>query len=88
MSVSAINQQTSGQKTQATLRRCVRWLTSPQVILSLIMLAVMFYMVIIPLYRMLLTTLTVQSSDQRCFCRYGCRNRGANLLHMEGQAIG
>lgn len=63
MSVSAINQQTSGQKTQATLRRCVRWLTSPQVILSLIMLAVMFYMVIIPLYRMLLTTLTVQSSD-------------------------
>jgi iron(III) transport system permease protein len=49
----------------ANLRRFTRWLTSPHVILSLIMLAVMFYMVIIPLYRMLMTTITFQESDIR-----------------------
>lgn len=49
----------------ARFRRFTRWLTSPHVVLSLIMLVVMFYMVIIPLYRMLETTLTVQESDLR-----------------------
>ncbi len=49
----------------ANFRRFIRWLTSPHVILSLIMLAVMFYMVIIPLYRMLMTTITFQESDIR-----------------------
>jgi len=47
------------------LRRFLRWLTTPYVFLSLIMLLVMFYMVIIPLYRMLVTTITVQESDLR-----------------------
>jgi iron(III) transport system permease protein len=63
MSVSATKKQPSGQKAQAILRRCVRWITTPQIILSLIMLAVMVYMVIIPLYRMLMTTFTVQDID-------------------------
>ncbi len=44
-------------------RRFLRWLTSPKVFLSLIMLAVLFYMVIVPLYRMFEMTLTYQDKD-------------------------
>jgi iron(III) transport system permease protein len=47
----------------ATFRRFFRWFKSPRVVLSLIMLVVMFYMVIIPLYRMGLTTVTWQPHD-------------------------
>jgi iron(III) transport system permease protein len=47
----------------AVSRRFFRWLTSPHVILSLIMLVVMFFMVVIPLYRLVLTTITWQPSD-------------------------
>lgn len=65
MAVNAIAPQSSGEKWQARLRRFFRWITSPHVILSLIMLVVMFYMVIIPLYRMVMTTITVQDSDLR-----------------------
>jgi iron(III) transport system permease protein len=50
---------------QAKIRRFIRWLTSPQVVLGLIMLAVMIYMVIVPLVRMLMTTITVQDIDLR-----------------------
>ncbi len=53
------------EKNTARLRRFYRWITSPHVILSIIMLLVMFYMVIIPLYRMIVTTFTVQDSDLR-----------------------
>ena len=49
----------------ANLRRFFRWLSDPRVILSLIMLAAMFYMVIIPLYRMLMTTITFSENDLR-----------------------
>jgi iron(III) transport system permease protein len=49
----------------ASLRRSIRWLTTPQVLLSLIMLAVMFYMVIVPLYRMVMTTITFSENDLR-----------------------
>lgn len=56
---------TFNQKMLAFLRRFFRWVTSPQVILSIIMLVVMFYMVIIPLYRMVTTTFTIQESDLR-----------------------
>ncbi len=58
----------SGDKKQlwiARLRRIFQWLSSPHVILSFIMLAVMIYMVIIPLYRMVSTTFTVQDIDLR-----------------------
>jgi iron(III) transport system permease protein len=47
----------------AISRRFLRWLTRPQVILSLIMLFLMFYMIIIPLYRMVMTTITWQPRD-------------------------
>jgi len=47
----------------ANLRRFFRWLTTPHVLLSLIMLVVLYYMVVIPLYRMVSTTLTWQPRD-------------------------
>ncbi len=47
----------------ASSRRFIRWLTSARVVLSLIMLVVMFYFVIVPLYRMLETTVTYQPKD-------------------------
>lgn len=49
----------------ANARRAWRWLTTPQVVLSIIMLFIMFYMVIIPLYRMVMTTFTFSESDVR-----------------------
>ena len=51
------------QRFVASSKRFLHWLTSTRVILSLIMLVVMFYMVIIPLYRMLETTITFQEKD-------------------------
>src|SRR5574338_53378 len=47
----------------ATGRRFIRWLTKPHVVLALIMLLIMFYMVVIPLYKLVETTVTWQSSD-------------------------
>ena len=65
MSVNAVASNDRSGKMQATLRRFFRWLTSPHVFLSLIMIAVIFYLVIIPLYRMLYTTFTVSDVDLR-----------------------
>lgn len=65
MAVTSTSSQQPGQIWTARLRRFVRWLTTPHVVLSIIMLAVMVYMVIIPLYRMLMTTITVQEIDLR-----------------------
>jgi len=45
------------------VRRFVRWLTKPHVVLALVMLAVMFVMVVIPLYKLVETTLTWQDTD-------------------------
>jgi iron(III) transport system permease protein len=47
----------------ASLRRFIRWLTKPHVVLSLIMLVLMFVMVIIPLYKLVETTVTWQDTD-------------------------
>jgi iron(III) transport system permease protein len=44
-------------------RRFLHWLTKPHVVLALIMLVLMFVMVIIPLYKLVETTVTWQSSD-------------------------
>jgi iron(III) transport system permease protein len=44
-------------------RRFIRWLTKPHVVLALIMLVVMFVMVIIPLYKLVETTVTWQDTD-------------------------
>jgi iron(III) transport system permease protein len=65
MAVSKVDQQTNAKKVHALLRRFARWISRPHVILSLIMLVVIFYMVIIPLYRMIATTVTVSESDLR-----------------------
>jgi iron(III) transport system permease protein len=63
MGTPAIARQPLSLRTFATSRRFIRWLTSAQVILALIMLVLMFYMVIIPLYRMVVTTATWQAHD-------------------------
>ncbi|RPI23498.1 MAG: iron ABC transporter permease, partial [Chloroflexota bacterium] len=47
----------------ANSRRFIRWVTTPHVLLSLIMLVILYYMVVIPLYRMVNTTLTWQPRD-------------------------
>ncbi|GIK43410.1 MAG: ABC transporter permease [Chloroflexota bacterium] len=47
----------------AAFRRFTRWLTSAKVILALIMLVIMYYMVLVPLYRMVETTVTYQERD-------------------------
>jgi len=63
MANHAIYEPPLSQLYRANSRRFFRWLTKPQVILSLIMLVVMFYMVIIPLYKLVETTLTWQLVD-------------------------
>jgi iron(III) transport system permease protein len=55
--------QPSSVRFLANLRRFFRWLTTPHVLLSLIMLVVMYYMVVTPLFRMVQTTLTWQPRD-------------------------
>jgi len=66
MAVNSVSPQPpASQVWLARLRRFGRWVTTPHVVLSIIMLAVMFYMVIIPLYRMIMTTITVQEIDLR-----------------------
>jgi iron(III) transport system permease protein len=63
MAVPAITPQPLSQRLLATSRRFFHWLTKPHVVLALIMLVVMFVMVIIPLYKLVETTITWQSSD-------------------------
>ena len=65
MAVASQDLQPSSQNWQARSRRFFRWITTPHVILSIIMIAVMFYLVIIPLYRMVVTTITVADIDLR-----------------------
>ncbi len=47
----------------ATGRRFFRWLSGAKVVLALIMLVLMAYLIIVPLYRMLATTVTFQEKD-------------------------
>jgi iron(III) transport system permease protein len=63
MQNSAILSQSLSLRIQASSRRFFRWLSKPQVILALIMLAIMFYMVVVPLYKLVETTLTWQITD-------------------------
>lgn len=65
MAVGSVTEQPVLDKVIAKARNFWRWISSPHVVLSLIMLLVMFYMVIIPLYRMIITTITVQENDLR-----------------------
>ena len=63
MAVPAITPQPVSLRMIASFRRFIRWLTRPHVVLALIMLVLMFYMVIIPLYKLVETTVTWQLSD-------------------------
>jgi iron(III) transport system permease protein len=63
MTVPVISQEPLSLRLLAGSRRFFRWLKSPKVFLALIMLVMMFYMVVIPLYRMLLTSVTWQPHD-------------------------
>ena len=63
MATPAAAQQPWSMRMLAASRRFFRWLTRTHVILSLIMLFLMFYMVIIPLYRMITATFTWQLHD-------------------------
>ncbi len=63
MATPAVAPQPLSMRVLANARRFFRWLTRPQVALSLIMLVVMFYMIIVPLYRMVETTATWQPQD-------------------------
>jgi iron(III) transport system permease protein len=59
---TSIEQSSSGSL-QASIRRFLHWLSRPHVMLSLIMLFLMYYMIVIPLYRMFETTFTWQMRD-------------------------
>ena len=50
-------------KYYAALQRFIHWLTKPQVVLSLIMVFVMIFLVVLPLYRLVETTVTYQAHD-------------------------
>ncbi len=63
MTEAVMSQTSFSQQLTANSRRFFRWLTKPHVVLSLIMLAVMFVMVIIPLYKLVETTVTWQITD-------------------------
>jgi iron(III) transport system permease protein len=59
----AISQQPFSLRMLATSRRFLRWLTSVRVVLSLIMLAIMFVMVVVPLYQLVATTVVWGPTD-------------------------
>ncbi len=63
MAVPATASQPFPQRLLAASRRFFHWLTKPHVVLALIMLVILFYMVIIPLYKLVETTVTWQISD-------------------------
>jgi len=63
MAVPANFQRPLSLKMLAFYRRFIRWMTSAKVILALFMLALMTYLVLIPLYRMIEATLTYQEKD-------------------------
>ncbi len=63
MTASDIPHISFSQQIQAGFRRFLHWLSKPHVILSLIMLVMLIYMIVIPLYRMVETTLTIQEKD-------------------------
>jgi iron(III) transport system permease protein len=65
MAVRSQTRQLFTLRLTASLRRLLHWLTKPSVLLSLILLALMTYLIIIPLYRMMAATVTVQALDSR-----------------------
>src|SRR5512136_2732636 len=63
MAVPAVVQDPLSLQLLAAFRRFIRWLTSAKVVLGLFMLVLMIYLILVPLYRMLETTVTYQEKD-------------------------
>ena len=63
MTASSLSGQSLLPRLLANARRFFRWLTDPKVALSLLMLVLMIYLIVIPLYRMVATTVTFQDKD-------------------------
>jgi riboflavin transporter FmnP len=63
MAAPTVFQQSLSLQMLATYRRFIRWLTSAKVIMALFMLALMVYLILVPLYRMLEATVTYQDRD-------------------------
>ncbi len=63
MPETTIAPQPFSERLTSNSRRFLRWLTRPQVVLSLVMLVLMFVMVIVPLYQLVATSLTWQQID-------------------------
>ncbi len=79
MQVEAASPPSSSERFIAIMRRFFRWLTKPHIMLSLIMLVIMFYMVIIPLYKLVQTTVTWQLVDVSRIA--GAHEGGLTLYH-------
>jgi iron(III) transport system permease protein len=63
MTVTTEHGSASSRKLIVAIRKFIRWISDPKVALALIMLVLMIYLIIIPLYRMVATTFTVQQKD-------------------------
>jgi iron(III) transport system permease protein len=63
MRIPATSPSPSSLRITASFRRFIHWLTNIRVILSLIMLVLMFFMVVIPLYSLVKTTITYSQHD-------------------------
>ena len=63
MTVSSTSENSFLKRALASSRRFIRWLTDPKVTISLLMLVLMIYLIVIPLYRMVFTTFTFQEKD-------------------------
>jgi len=63
MSAFGQSQNASQQSFVASIRKFIRWIKDPKVTLGLLLLVLMIYLIIVPLYRMILTTVTIQQKD-------------------------
>ena len=63
MAVPVVPRESFSLQMLAYYRRFFRWLTSARVVLALIMLVLMIYLILVPLYRMLEATVTYQDRD-------------------------
>ncbi len=63
MTLPAVYREPLSQEILAAYRRFMRWLTSAKVVLALLMLVMMVYLILVPLYRMVETTMTYQERD-------------------------
>jgi iron(III) transport system permease protein len=85
-SLETLVEQSSPGNFQASFRRFLHWLLRPHVMLSLIMLFLMYYMIVIPLYRMFETTFTWQMRD--LISVPGAKLGGFTLYHYARMVTG